>query len=121
MGKKIIQFAAILFAAVICLSGVVSAADAAEQDVIRVGLFYGSSALPGANLLNDVGTGYRFGYLDGDARFCPVGSTGESAISVVKTQNVYYGKVGDSSRRHTAPLRRRRRRPCRCPAGFRPG
>lgn len=95
MGKKIIQFAAILFAAVICLSGVVSAADAAEQDVIRVGLFYGSSALPGANLLNDVGTGYRFGYLDGDARFCPVGSTGESAISVVKTQNVYYGKVGD--------------------------
>ena len=95
MGKKIIQFAASLFAAVICLSGVVSAADAAEQDVIRVGLFYGSSALPGANLLNDVGTGYRFGYFDGDARFCPVGSTGESAISVVKTQNVYYGKVGD--------------------------
>ena len=76
MGKKIIQFAAILFAAVICLSGVVSAAGAAEQDVIRVGLFYGSSALPGANLLNDVGTGYRFGYLDGGRAVLPGGQHG---------------------------------------------
>ena len=71
MGKKIIQFAAILFAAFICLSGVVSAADAAEQDVIRVGLFYGSSALPGANLLNDAYHLMPYG----DARHCPGNAT----------------------------------------------
>ena len=37
MGKKIIQFAAILFAAVICLSGVVTAADAAQYRVVNEG------------------------------------------------------------------------------------
>ena len=34
--------------------------------MVRVGLFYGGNALSGANLANDVGSGYRFGYFDGD-------------------------------------------------------
>lgn len=65
------------------------------ETLIRVGLYYGDSALAGANLLNDVGTGYRFGYMDG-SQFVQVGSTLETGVSVVKTQNVYYSpKLSD--------------------------
>lgn len=61
---------------------------------VLVGLFYGSDALPGANLKNSVGEGYRLGYLDKDRAFWEVGRTGETSISVVKTQNVWYGTPG---------------------------
>lgn len=72
----------------------VPSARAAENKgmaTVLVGLAYGSSVLDGANLANDVGTGYRFGYLDGDRVFQPVAYTAETSISVVKTQNVWYG------------------------------
>lgn len=70
------------------------AASVQVNPTIRVGLFYGGSALPGANLLNEVGSGYRFGYFDGSLRFVPLGSTAKTAISMVKDQTVYYGTVG---------------------------
>ncbi len=95
MSKRIIQIVAVLLAVVIYLPTVVSAVDGSEDPIMRVGLFYGSNALPGANLLNDVGTGYRFGYFNGSDQFVQVGYTAETAISMVKTQNVYYGKVGE--------------------------
>ena len=57
--------------------------------MMRVGLYYGSNALPGANLQNSEGSGYRFGYMDGDD-FIWLGETEETKISMVKTQNVYY-------------------------------
>lgn len=60
---------------------------------IRIGLAYGSGALPGANLMNDIGSGYRFGYYDADLNFFQVGYTAETAISMVKTQNVWYGAI----------------------------
>ena len=67
-------------------------AVSAEADpTIRVGLYYGSSALAGANLANEVGEGYRFGYFDEDRTFQELGYTYESAVSMVKTQNVWYG------------------------------
>ncbi|MDD6160893.1 MAG: SpoIID/LytB domain-containing protein, partial [Oscillospiraceae bacterium] len=62
-----------------------------EQFVIRVGLRYGSEAMDGANLANSIGSGFTFGYYDSGNNFVPVGSTAQSAISVVKTENVYYG------------------------------
>ncbi len=62
-----------------------------EDSTIIVGLAYGSNALPGANLQVDVGTGYRFGYLDADRVFQPLGSTEEINISVVKAWPVWYG------------------------------
>ena len=37
--------------------------------VMRIGLFYGSSALPAANLQNQTGSGYRMGYLASDRTF----------------------------------------------------
>lgn len=60
-------------------------------EVVHVGLVYGEQALAGANLANDVGSGYRFGYTDETRKFWQIGYTSESALSVVKTQNVYYG------------------------------
>lgn len=95
MLKKIVQVAALTLAIAVPMSAVPASAASVQVDpTMKVGLFYGSSALPGANLLNDVGSGYRLGYYDSDRDFVELASTGETAISVVKTQNVYYGKVG---------------------------
>lgn len=93
--KKIVQVAALALAIAVPMSTVPASAASVQIDpTMKVGLFYGSSALPGANLLNDVGSGYRLGYYDDDRVFQELASTSETAISVVKTQNVYYGKVG---------------------------
>lgn len=62
-----------------------------DNALVLVGLAYNKTALDGANLANAVGSGYRFGYLDEQRVFWPVGYTSETAISVVKTQNVFYG------------------------------
>lgn len=67
------------------------AALSGDGILVLVGLAYKNTALDGANLANAVGNGYRFGYLDERRVFWPVGYTSETAISVVKTQNVYYG------------------------------
>lgn len=69
------------------------AAHAAEDEeaVVLVGLAYGDDTLDGANLANGEGSGFRFGYLDEERAFWQVGYTAETAISVVKTQNVWYG------------------------------
>lgn len=90
MGKKFVQFAAFCMALAMLLAVSASAAPAKYDDlVIRVGLYYGSDALPGANLQNYVGSGYLFGFMEDD-EFVEVGYTPESAISMVKAQNVYY-------------------------------
>lgn len=93
--KKIVQIAALALAIALPLSQApASAASVAVDPTIKVGIFYGSNALPGANLLNDVGSGYRLGYYDDDQVFQQLAATSENAISVVKAQNVYYGTVG---------------------------
>lgn len=66
-------------------------ADGEVQQLISVGLFYGKDALDGANLKNDVGTGYRFGFYDPDRTFHQLGYTDVTDLSVVKAQNVYFG------------------------------
>ena len=89
MGKYLTRFAAALLAAALCFGCAVTTAGAAEiKETLRVGLFYGSTALPGANLENSVGSGYRFGWYDDDLTFHQLGSSSETQISVVKTQNV---------------------------------
>ena len=53
-------------------------ADASFSDrVIRVGLYYGSNALPSANLANEVGSGYQFGTYNSSGTFTPLGSTAQ--------------------------------------------
>ena len=89
MGKHLTRFVTALLAAALCFSCAVTTAGAAEiKETLRVGLFYGSTALSGANLENSVGSGYRFGWYDDDLTFHQLGSSAETQISVVKTQNV---------------------------------
>ena len=61
-------------------------------NLLRVGMNYGSKALTSANLLNAIGSGYRFGFHDGNT-FYQVGITYQTSISVLKTQNLYYTPV----------------------------
>jgi len=61
------------------------------NQVIRVGICYGSDAMDGANLENSVGEGFSFGYYDDGYQFTELGYTSKTKISVVKTANVYYG------------------------------
>lgn len=95
--KRFVQFAAIALSCALLAGapgGSTQAASVAVNPIIRVGLFYSGTALPGANLLNDVGSGYRLGYYDANRSFQQLAQTSETAISVVKTQNVYYGTSG---------------------------
>ena len=68
--------------------------SAASADSIRVGLFYGSGALPTANLANEVGSGYQFGYFEDDNTFTSVGSTSEEKITMCKDANLYLSEIG---------------------------
>lgn len=63
--------------------------SAALTDRIRVGIFYGSNALPSANLANEVGSGYRFGFYDSTYQFIPLGYTENEKITMCKDSNLY--------------------------------
>ncbi|MCL2083833.1 MAG: SpoIID/LytB domain-containing protein [Oscillospiraceae bacterium] len=63
---------------------------AGMDPLIRVGLFYGGTAVPGANLQNQTGTGYRIGFFDSQGMFIQLFSTTHSRISMVKNRNVYW-------------------------------
>ena len=65
--------------------------EGSDEIKVLVGLAYKGTALDGANLANGEGKGYRFGYLDRERNFYSLGYTDEKNISVVKTQNVWYG------------------------------
>jgi stage II sporulation protein D len=56
---------------------------------LRVGLSFGTNALVAANLDNHTGSGYEFGYLDGEMNFIPLGATAQTKITMVKNRNVY--------------------------------
>lgn len=71
------------------------AEDTSVKTVVQVGLYYGSNAMDGANLENNVGTGYRLGYMDENRIFQPLGYTEESMVSVIKSENVWYGTYED--------------------------
>ena len=89
MGKHTMRLITALLTAALFLGCSAAFAGAAGiKETLRVGLFYGSTALPGANLENSVGNGYRFGWYDDGLAFHQVGSTTETQISMVKTQNV---------------------------------
>ena len=49
---------------------------------MKVGLRYGSSVMSSANLENDEGSGYEFGYFDADGSFVPLDETDETAVTM---------------------------------------
>ncbi len=99
MRKKLIQVAAAALAVLLCLSALPSQGQAYATDeggqIMRIGLAYGSNALASANLQNSTGSGYRFGYFNSDRTFTTVGSTAETKITVLKTQNLYLTSGGE--------------------------
>lgn len=62
--------------------------------IVRVGLAFGSTALDAVHLQIQTGSGFAFGYYDSDRVFRSIGSTAESAVTVVADTNV---TVGDST------------------------
>ncbi len=56
---------------------------------VRIGLYWGDTALSYANLENSVGSGYRFGYFDSNRNFVDLGSTTVRAITMLKDWNMY--------------------------------
>lgn len=99
MRKKFVQIAATVLLAGLCLSLAPGAAPraraaVAEDQIIRVGIYFDGSALPGVNMTNAAGSGFRLGYYDGDNRFVQLASTDQTDLSVVKTENVYYVDSG---------------------------
>ncbi len=70
-------------------------AEGTAQTPVLVGLSYSTGPIPGANLENSVGEGYRLGFLDEERNFIQLGYTAEKKISVAKTQNVWYASDND--------------------------
>ena len=107
MKRKFVQIAALCLSAVlltVCVGGqsASAASSGTSEKVIRVGLHYGTGAMEGLNLANRTGSGFRFGYYDSSNRFVSLGSTAQTAISVVKTVNVYYGTYNGYTSYHSA-------------------
>lgn len=111
MKRKFVQIAALcLSAALLLVTGGRQSASAEPSNtsgrIIRVGLHhdgsYGTGSMDGLNLANNTGSGFRFGYYDSSNRFVELGSTGQTAISVVKTLNVYYGTYNGYTSYHSA-------------------
>ncbi|MDR1589774.1 MAG: SpoIID/LytB domain-containing protein [Oscillospiraceae bacterium] len=64
-----------------------------EVSVVRIGLYYGDSALQSANLQNvtDLGSGYDFGYFDASRNFVPIGAyTDTVKISMMRDRNMQF-------------------------------
>jgi len=57
-------------------------ASAVTNGVVKVGLRYGSSAMPSANLENVDGGGYEFGYYNEDRTFVSLGGTEAATITM---------------------------------------
>ena len=81
MKKRLVTLIALCLATVFALPAPSArAATLPENQNIRIGLYYGSNALPGANLLNSTGSGYRLGYYDDALEFQTLASTAETTI-----------------------------------------
>ena len=88
--KKLRWSLGFLLAILVCCG----AAAALENDTVKVGLRYGSSAMFSANLENAVGSGYAFGYYDAGRNFVEVGETRSTAVSVTAAGTIYLGSSG---------------------------
>lgn len=70
-----------------------AAAFTPPYTTLKVGLFFGSTALPSANLQNvtGFGSGYQFGFLDAQRNFIPLGAqTSETKITMLRDRNMVY-------------------------------
>ena len=83
----------LLLAALLLFGAAAFPSAAASKKKKKIGLYYGSNALPAANLQNVSGqaSGYQLGYYDANRSFVPLYTTDEVYITVVKDKNMYIG------------------------------
>jgi len=70
-----------------------SASFTPQFTTLRIGLFYGPSALPSANLQNaeGFGSGFDFGFFDNNRNFVPIGAwTSETRITIAIDRNMVW-------------------------------
>lgn len=72
-------------------------ASAIVNDIVKVGLRYSGNALYSANLENEVGKGYSFGYYDDDRNFVTIGETAKKKISMTAAGTIYVASDGSYS------------------------
>lgn len=77
-------------------------ASAVVNDTVKVGLRYGDSALFSANLENETGAGYAFGYFDENRVFQTIGNTQQIAISMTAAGNIYLSENGTYAQEMTS-------------------
>ena len=64
-------------------------ASAVVNEIVKVGIKYGNDALFSANLENEVGGGYSFGYYDDERSFVTLGTTPKTKISMTAAGTIY--------------------------------
>ena len=97
--KKAIAAITILAISIISIPLYSNAEFIPYVDTVKIGLYYGSSALVSANLQNvsGYGSGYAFGYFDSDREFVPIeASVSTTKISMLKDTNQYYSASDNS-------------------------
>ena len=98
--RKAIAFTAFLLA--LCfvlplLSPMEASANVPSRRTIRVGLSFGTTAVPSGNLVNAVGNGFEFGYYDSNLNFTAVASTTEKSISIMVDRNMQWNSSAEFS------------------------
>jgi stage II sporulation protein D len=69
--------------------------DYTDKTNVRIGLYYGNSGLAYANLQNETGRGYRFGYFEGGLEFVALGSYADTKITMLKNRNLYINTANE--------------------------
>lgn len=77
----------VLLCSIICLC---ASATPPENPTLKIGLYYGSDALPSANLQNAEGSGYQLGQYDSARNFMPLFAVSDERISMLSDVNFYH-------------------------------
>ena len=87
----------LISAFVLLMASATVSASAVTNDMVKVGLYYGSDALYSANaqVVTDKGEGFELGYYDEDRDFISLGYIEENSISVTPDGNIRYGSDGE--------------------------
>ena len=74
-----------------------TSASAVVNEIVKVGLRYDDEVLYSANLENEVGGGYSFGYYDNQRNFVALAETSKKKISMTAAGDIYIKSDGTYS------------------------
>lgn len=93
MKKKMMQFAAAVLALAVLIPAAPASAAPTDISMVRVGLYYGDTALTTANLQTNTGygSGFRYGYYDDTLTFVELGrSSAETTLITMARASTLY-------------------------------